>query len=178
MRYIVVLFLVAFAVPAWASVRAGSDAYERGDYAEAVRWYREAAEQGLADAAFRLGFMYDSGNSYVLWMREQFHDQEAFYNAGRDVPQNDAEALKWFHMAAEQGHALAQYYLDVMYVDDKGVPRDDVQAHRRRQNRDRLTRSAELSPRANFAPPQGTRATPLMRIIKTHPTSRGRTRRT
>jgi hypothetical protein len=32
--------------------------------------------------------------------------------------------------------------------------------------------------RANFTPPQGTRPTPLMKITKTHPIRRGRTRRT
>jgi TPR repeat protein len=40
------------------------------DYAEAVRWYRKAAEQGLASAQFDLGLMYASGQGvpqdYVL----------------------------------------------------------------------------------------------------------------
>ena len=165
MRYIIAVFLVVFAVPAWASVQAGLEAYERGEYTEAVRWYRQAADegdpeaqynlgvmynfgrgvpqsdaqammwyreaagQGIADAAFRLGFMYASGAGYPIWLHDQFYDEEAFDNAGRDVPQDDAEALKWHRIAAEQGHALAQYSLGVMYVDDKGVPRDDVQAH-------------------------------------------------
>jgi len=32
------------------------------DYAEAVRWWRMAAEQGKADAQSSLGYMYDQGN--------------------------------------------------------------------------------------------------------------------
>ncbi len=32
-------------------------------------------------------------------------------------------------MAAEQGHASAQYYLGLMYGEGQGVPQDYVQAH-------------------------------------------------
>ena len=57
------------------------------DDAEAVKWYRRAAEQGLARAQYNLGMRYSNG---------------------RGVPQNDAEAVKWYRRAAEQGHADAQ----------------------------------------------------------------------
>ena len=52
------------------------------DDAEAVKWYRLAAEQGDADAQASLGWMYASG---------------------RGVEQDDAEAVKWYRLAAEQG---------------------------------------------------------------------------
>ena len=54
------------------------------DDAEAVRWYRLAAEQGYAKAQFNLGLMYDFGEG---------------------VPEDDTEAVKWHHLAAEQGMA-------------------------------------------------------------------------
>ena len=54
------------------------------DYAEAVKGYRLAAEQGHARAQNNLGVMYEFGDG---------------------VPQNYAEAVKWFHLAAEQGNA-------------------------------------------------------------------------
>jgi hypothetical protein len=41
------------------------------------------------------------------------------YAYGRGVPRNDPEAIKWFRLAAEQGHAEAQYKLGVMF--DKGL---------------------------------------------------------
>ena len=63
------------------------------DDAEAVRWYRLAAEQGHASAQFNLGLMYDKGEG---------------------VPQDDAEAVRWFRLAAEQGNAWAQKRLDAM----------------------------------------------------------------
>tara|TARA_B100000315_G_C14342024_1_gene480029 strand:+ start:332 stop:625 length:294 start_codon:yes stop_codon:yes gene_type:complete len=35
------------------------------DYKEAVRWYRKAAEQGLATAQSNLGLMYDRGTGVL-----------------------------------------------------------------------------------------------------------------
>ena len=40
------------------------------------------------------------------------------YANGEGVPQDYAAAAKWFRLAAEQGHALSQYNLGLMY--DKG----------------------------------------------------------
>ena len=83
-------------------------AYQRGDYATALREWRPLTEQGYADAQFNLGVMYDEG---------------------RGVPQDDAEAVKWYRKAAEQGDAGAQYNLGVMYGNGLGVPQDYAQAH-------------------------------------------------
>ena len=78
------------------------------DYAEAVRWYRKAAEQGYAEAQNNLGLMYDMAQG---------------------VPQNYAEAVKWYRKAAEQGNDIGQYNLGFMYANGQGVPQDYVQAH-------------------------------------------------
>ena len=47
----------------------------------------------------------------------------------RGAAEDYAEALKWFRLAADQGHADAQFYLGVTNARGKGVPRNDVQAH-------------------------------------------------
>ena len=60
---------------------------------EEVEELRARAEQGDADAQANLGLMY--------------------YN-GEGVPQDYAEAVRWFRLAAEQGDADAQYNLGVM----------------------------------------------------------------
>ena len=52
------------------------------DDAEAVRWYRMAAEQGLARAQYGLGFMYENGEG---------------------VPENYVRAYAWLNLAAAQG---------------------------------------------------------------------------
>ena len=51
-----------------------------------------------------------------------------YYN-GRGVPQDYTEALKWYRLAAEQGHAAAQFNLGLMYENGQGVPQEYVQAH-------------------------------------------------
>ena len=51
------------------------------------------------------------------------------YDNGRGVPQDDAEAVRWYRLAAEQGHAHAQNNLGVMYAAGLGVPHDYVSAH-------------------------------------------------
>jgi TPR repeat protein len=52
------------------------------DAAEAVKWYRRAAEQGYAEAQDRLGVCY-----YL----------------GIGVPKDFAEAYKWFILASDKG---------------------------------------------------------------------------
>ena len=51
------------------------------------------------------------------------------YAAGRVVPRDDAEAVRWFGRAADQGLALAQHNLGVMYGIGRGVPQDYISAH-------------------------------------------------
>ena len=51
------------------------------------------------------------------------------YRDGDGVPEDDAEAVRWFRLAADQGEAAAQYNLGVMYRDGDGVPEDIVLAY-------------------------------------------------
>ena len=78
------------------------------DDSEAVKWFRKAAEQGIANAQFALGVMYERGEG---------------------VPENDSEAVKWYRKAAEQGDASAQFTLGAMYATGEGVPEDYVMAY-------------------------------------------------
>lgn len=78
------------------------------DDTEAVRLYRLAADQGIAEA---------QGN--LAWM----------YSEGRGVPKDDAEAVRFFRLAAEQGNSFAQGNLGWMYVRGAGVPQDFILAH-------------------------------------------------
>jgi hypothetical protein len=51
------------------------------------------------------------------------------YASGRGVPQDYAEAGKWYRRAAEQGQQGDQFMLGRMYYVGRGVPQDYVQAH-------------------------------------------------
>jgi TPR repeat protein len=51
------------------------------------------------------------------------------YRYGKGVPENYTEAIKWFRMAAEKGHAKAQYALGGCYLfGDVFVPKDETEA--------------------------------------------------
>ena len=52
------------------------------------------------------------------------------YSRGEGVPEDDAEAVRWYRLAAEQGHASAQNNLGLMYAEGNGVPEDDAEAVR------------------------------------------------
>jgi hypothetical protein len=75
------------------------------DYAEAVKWFRKAAEQNYSAAQENLG---------------------QCYSVGEGVSKDYLEAIKWWRKAAEQNYAPAQYDLGVGYEGGSGVPNDDV----------------------------------------------------
>ena len=51
------------------------------------------------------------------------------FDQGRGVPENDKTAVKWYRLAAEQGHTKSQVNLGAMYVNGKGVIQDNVYAY-------------------------------------------------
>jgi hypothetical protein len=71
----------------------------------------------------------------ALRVRAEVGDAEALYDLGvmyangRGVPEDDAEAVRWYRLAADQGNAMAQALLGARYWTGQGVPQDYVQAH-------------------------------------------------
>ena len=53
----------------------------------------------------------------------------AHYATGEDVPQDYAEAVRWFTMAAERGHVVAQATLGAYYWAGRGAPQDLTKAY-------------------------------------------------
>ncbi len=46
------------------------------------------------------------------------------YASGHDLPQDDAEAVKWLKKAADQGHEIAQSYLSNMIAEGRYQPQN------------------------------------------------------
>jgi TPR repeat protein len=44
------------------------------------------------------------------------------------IPKNPVEAVKWYRMAAEQGHVTAQYVMGTIYQSGDGVPQNLAEA--------------------------------------------------
>jgi TPR repeat protein len=139
-----VLALLLAASPAYADFDEGVAAYDRGDYATALREFRPLAEQGDAGAQSYLGSMYLKGKGVpedhaeaVTWYRKAAEQGNAIaqmnlgsmYAKGKGVAQDFVEAVKWYRAAAELGNADALTNLGVMYSNGYGVPQDYVLAH-------------------------------------------------
>ena len=88
-----------------ASCRA---AFDKDTFDVARKECPAAAEQGNDAAQNVLGVMYVSG---------------------KGVPQDYAEAARWFRLSAEQGNAFAQFNLGDIYALGRGIAQDYVQAH-------------------------------------------------
>jgi hypothetical protein len=55
-------------------------------------------------------------------------DLASMYYHGKGVPQDYAEAARWYRRAAEQGNVKAEYGLGYMYSQRQGLPRDYTEA--------------------------------------------------
>jgi uncharacterized protein len=121
----------------------GNSAYERNDYATALRLWRPLAEKGSASAQYNLGVIYGKGQGVaqdyheaIKWFRQSAEQGTAnaqynlgsMYAQGQGVAQDYGEAIKWYRLAAAQGNATAQNALGIMYVLGRGVPQDDKEA--------------------------------------------------
>ena len=84
-------------------------AWSKGAYASDFRLWRPLAAQGDVASQF-----------YLATLDEQ----------GRGVPQDYAEAVGWYRLAAERGYGRAQSRLGWLYANGFGVPVDFVQAHK------------------------------------------------
>jgi uncharacterized protein len=122
----------------------GEAAYERGDYATAIRYWRPLADDGNAAAQTIVGAMYAAGQGVpqdyaqaFFWARKAADHGYiaaqgivgAMYGMGQGVPQDYAQAVFWLRKAADKGNADAQFSLGLMYEYGRGVPQDYVQAN-------------------------------------------------
>jgi len=110
--------------------------------AESAAEFRNAAEQGNAEAQSNLGFCYQKGKGVtesiieaVRWYRksaEQGYAKGQYnlgccYAFGLGVEKDQAQSVKWFRKAAEQGYKEAQYNLGWCYKNGNGVEVDKVE---------------------------------------------------
>ena len=71
--------------------------------AEALKWYRKAAELGSEKGMYHLAGVYENGYG---------------------VKQDYQAAIKWYRKAAERGHVPAHHSLARLYEQGQGVPKD------------------------------------------------------
>lgn len=111
-----------------------------GGAARAAEFYRQAADQGHADAAVSLGVLYQAGTGVAqdLALAQQLYEGAAgaghargqnnlglMFVRGEGVVQDYARAAALFQAAAEQGLPVAMGNLGVMYENGFGVALDE-----------------------------------------------------
>ena len=128
------------ASPAQADVKAGVDAWSRGDFTAAVREWQAPADRGDADAQFNLAQAYKLGRGVKQDLVKaeglfgkaaaQGHMQ-ASDNYGLLLFQRGqrAQALPYIRAAADRGDARAQYLLGLSHFNGDNVPKDWVRAY-------------------------------------------------
>jgi len=114
--------------------------------AEAMMWYRKAADHGHTPAMKEIGDIYATGGVGVRrdageaerWYRRAADkgDPDAMVALGKfltpDAPvfgrRDDKEAARWYRKAAEKGHALGMYHFAEALQNGRGVAMDKAAA--------------------------------------------------
>ena len=130
---------------------AGQEEFEKGrtadfakNYTEAKEWYQKGAEKGNAEALFGMGTIYYYAKGLAernypeaaIWFTkaaEKGHT-DAMYNlglmkyVGLGCIINYTEAATWFTKAYQLNNTNATYGLGTLYLDGKGVEKDEKKA--------------------------------------------------
>ena len=135
------LAIGAAAMPASAqSVRAGIEAWQKGDTAGAVAIWRPLANKGDADAAFNLGQAYRLGKGVPLdlaqaqgWLeraaRKGHVDAQSTLGLLLFQNGNQVSAMRWLKGAAAAGEPRALLMVGTAFYNGDGVPADPVMGY-------------------------------------------------
>ena len=132
-----------FALPGHAGLKEGLAAYDKADYATALRELEPLAKKGNAQAQSQLGRMFGLGQGvakdprasaewFNLAAQQGVVEAQSIlgymYLVGEGSPQNNAKALEWTRKAAEKGDAMAQYNLAVMHGEEFGIKKNPAES--------------------------------------------------
>ena len=103
-----ILLLVMMVVPVYANdFQEGLDAIHETNYEKALEKLIPLAEHGHPAAQYNIGVMHEWGNG---------------------VPQDNANALKWYKRSAEHSHKDAQNNLGALYSKGEGTEQNFIEA--------------------------------------------------
>jgi uncharacterized protein len=105
------------------------------DYALAVSWFEKAAAQGEANALFNLGVCHERGLGVKVDMKKALDYYRQAADLGLEKAQlncaltlqemrGNAEAVKYFTMAANQGNVVCQRELGQMLIKGSNIDQD------------------------------------------------------
>jgi len=138
------LSLSVLSLPAQAGFKTGYAAYEKGDYAAAIKEWQPLAEKGDAESQYFMGSLsyYGFGvpqdyNKAEYWYRKAAEQGDAsaqlalgfMYLYGQSVDFDTKKTVYWWHKAAEQGSADAQFKLGYIYTQGSYLEKDIIKAY-------------------------------------------------
>lgn len=137
---LVAVMLSATVRPVHADVKAGVDAWSRGEYEAAVKQWREAALKGDPDAQFNMGQAYKMGrgvetdlNVALDWYKRaaaQRHLQAAdSYGHLLHYQGKISESLPYLTASSDRGDPRAQYLLGTELFNGVHIEKDWVRAY-------------------------------------------------
>ncbi len=122
----------------------GSNFYDKGDFKEAFKWYKKAADQNGVNGLNGLGYLYMEG----LGVKKNYKIAKHFftkavnigsskgkvnlgilYHYGRGVSQSYEIAIKWYKKAANENWVTGQWNMGVMYEKGYGVVKNSNTAN-------------------------------------------------
>ena len=118
---------------------AGREAFKKKDYAAAVKYYRQAAEMGDAEAQFLLGNRYYNGQGvntdrakalycYEHAARQGYAEAQVLlgqcYLYGDGLTKDERKGIHWLNQAVEHGSSFAKLVLGLCYINGTGVAAD------------------------------------------------------
>lgn len=113
------------------------------DYEAAVRWFKAAADKGMAEAQNALGVCYFEGQGVEIDYDEAVRLFKAAAEKGNHHAQNNLasryykgegvlldyeKAVYWYEKAAMNGNIYAQYNLGICYYEGNGVSKNTQEA--------------------------------------------------
>ena len=136
-KFVVCTSLLVAAPASAQNVKAGIDAWQRGDYVGAVAIWRPLAEAGDPDASFNMGQAYRLGRGVLVdlataqtWLErsaEKGHvDAQTTLGLLLFQNGNQADGLKWLKGAAEKGDPRAMLVYGTALYNGDGVPQDPI----------------------------------------------------
>lgn len=138
------MVVLVWAQGAAAQLEQARAAFDKEDYAAAYQLYKPSAEQGSAEAQYRLALMHKFGwgaerdhgiaARWFLAAAEQSHPEAQaelalYYKDGRGVARDQKLAATWFLKASQQGIGIAQLNLGRFYLSGTGVAKNPVEAY-------------------------------------------------
>jgi uncharacterized protein len=137
---IAALSLCLAAQPVFADVKAGVDAWTRGEYDKAVKEWRDPALKGDADAQFNMGQAYKLGRGvkadldvaadWYLRASRQGHMQASdSYGHLLHYRGKVTEALPYLQASADRGEPRSQYLLATELFNGNNIGKDWVKAY-------------------------------------------------